>query len=149
MNLDARCTLKARMACLDGAIAFIDAFCKDHAVGDADRLRLTLVVEELWTNTVMHGHGADAEATVDLGLAAEPTQLLLEYVDRALPFDPRGRVEPADAEAVAPEPSSVSEALRRPVGGLGLALVAGLVAGKSYAYVDGENRLRLVLRRQG
>ena len=132
MNIDARCTLKARMAGLDGAIAFIDAFCKDHAVCDADRLRLTLVVEELLTNTVMHGHGGDGDAAVDLGLAAEPAQLVLNYVDRAPPFDPRGRVE-----------------LRRQVGGLGLALLAGLVAGMSYAYADGENRLRLVLRREG
>lgn len=140
------------MASLDRGIAFVEAFCRDHAVGDADRLRLTLVVEELLTNTVMHGHGGDCDATVDLGLAAGPTELVLDYVDRAPPFDPRGRIEPADAEGVAPDLCGAPAALRRPrlpVGGHGLALVAGLVAAMSYTHVDGENRLRLVLGRQG
>ena len=81
-------SVPARMASLAQAIAFVEAFCADRGVAASDGLRLSLVVEELFTNTVMHGHGGGSDAPVRLGLRADASQLELSYEDSAPPFDP-------------------------------------------------------------
>ena len=64
MNFEARFDGEARMASLPRATAFIEAFCAKHAIDPQDALRLLLLVEELFTNTVMHGHGGGSAAPV-------------------------------------------------------------------------------------
>ncbi len=107
-----------------------------------DGLRLSLVVEELFTNTVMHGHGGDSDAPVRVGLGVEPSMLHLTYEDTAPPFDPVDHVARSTNDL---EKTSVSE---RPVGHVGIALVLGMAVRVSYLRADGWNRLQLVLRRQ-
>jgi len=111
-------------------------------VDPGDTLRLTLIVEELFTNTLMHGHGGDHDSPVHIALAVEPARLALDFADRAPPFDPLqylARLAPQLDE-------SIDE--RNP-GGLGLPLVVQMCESFDYAYADGFNRLALVLRRDG
>jgi len=56
MTRTAEGVFEARMARLPDAIGFAEDFCRQHGIVHDDRLRLTLVVEELFTNTVEHGH---------------------------------------------------------------------------------------------
>ena len=51
---------------------FIADICAMNGVPRKACLRLTLLVEELFTNTVVHGHGADSEAPVYLAIALQP-----------------------------------------------------------------------------
>jgi len=129
------------MASLAEAIAFVETFCADRGVTVSDGLRLSLVVEELFTNTVMHGHGGDSDAPVRLGLRADATQLELSYEDSAAPFDPLDRVARSPVDAAA----GVAD---RPIGQLGIALVVSMAERISYVREDGRNRIVLALRRQ-
>ena len=64
----------ARMTALPATATFIDAFCARNGLASADALRLTLVVEELFTNSVVHGYGGDSDAPIEVSLAAAPAR---------------------------------------------------------------------------
>src|SRR4029077_11111369 len=135
------CLVLARLERLAEAIAFVEAFCAERGIAASDGLRLSLVVEELFTNTVVHGHGGGSDVPVRLCLRADPSHLELSYEDSAPPFDPvahaaRSRVDLAAAVA------------DRPIGHLGLALVVDMAERISYARVDDRNRILLALRRE-
>jgi serine/threonine-protein kinase RsbW len=132
--------VQARMARLADVIGFVEGLCRQHGIGRADLLRLTLVVEELFTNTVEHGYGGDCDAPVRLELSATATEVTLLYEDAAPPFDALVHL--------AQQPPSVDMPLAtRPIGGLGLHLVEQIAASARYAREDGRNRLWIVLRR--
>ena len=135
------CTVRASMDCLPQAIVFVEEFCRERQVARNDVLRLSLIVEELFTNTVMHGHGGDSDAPVRIGLGGDLLNFDLTYEDTAPPFDPldqgaRSTIDPGD---------DLSE---RPVGHFGLVLVVSMAARCSYAREQDRNRLRLTVRRQ-
>ena len=135
------CAVPARMDSLAEATAFVEAFCADRGVASNDQLRLRLVVEELFTNTVMHGHGGGSDAPVRIALRADPLRVELSYEDSAPAFDP--------LDHVARSPINLTDDVAdRPVGQLGIALVVSLVEHASYLREDGRNCLRLALRRQ-
>jgi serine phosphatase RsbU (regulator of sigma subunit)/anti-sigma regulatory factor (Ser/Thr protein kinase) len=102
-------------------------------LGDADRYRLEVCVEELTTNLVKYGHapagGAPMAVTADVG-----EQLLcLEIVDGCAPFDPLN-YDPA------PIPDTLDELQ---VGGRGVQLIRALSDDIAYEHRDGHNRLTL------
>jgi len=136
------CTVHARMEGLADAIAFVEAFCADRGVVESDALRLSLVLEELFTNTVVHGFGGGSDAPVRLGLSLDASHLELSYEDSAPPFDPLEHVArlPIDPAAGPAD---------RPIGHLGIPLVVNMAERIGYAREDGCNRIRLALRRQG
>jgi anti-sigma regulatory factor (Ser/Thr protein kinase) len=129
--------LPARMASLSQAMALMEADCEAQGVAASDMLRLGLVLEELFTNTVQHGHGGECDEPVCMSWAVEPEHLILDYADHAPPFDPR-------AAAAAQVSAEVAD---RPIGRLGLMLVGQLSESLHYAHEEGQNRLRLRLRR--
>jgi anti-sigma regulatory factor (Ser/Thr protein kinase) len=55
-------TFPARLAIVPEIAAFVEAFCARHAARRDDTLRLVLIVGELVTNTVEHGHRAECDA---------------------------------------------------------------------------------------
>jgi anti-sigma regulatory factor (Ser/Thr protein kinase) len=136
----------ARMAALQDALDFAAAYGAQHGIGSGDVLRLTLIIEELYTNTVLHGHGGDCDAELHIELhvelLGEHQHLHLCYEDVAPPFDPLQHLQanPPPVEAGIDE---------RAPGGLGIALVVRLAERIDYAYIDGRNRVRLQLRREG
>ena len=132
----------ARRAALPAAAAFVDAFCDRNRIGRADALRLTLVVEELFTNSITHGYGAECDAPIEIALAAAPGEIALLYEDAARPYDPLSRY------AAAPD-HLLGTVESRPAGGLGIHLVRELVASARYAREAERNRLwlRMVCQR--
>lgn len=83
-----------------------------------DSLRLQLIVEELFTNTVTHGFQQDCEAPVTLSLAASPSGPMLRYTDSAPAYDP----------TQAPDQTASDQA----TGGLGITLIRGM--SRAYRY---------------
>ena len=139
MNFSDQRTFPARMAMLAETAAFVEAFCNRAAVARDDALRLTLIVEELFTNTIAHGHRGDSDAPVDIRLLRDAGDIEIVFEDRAPAHDPTERLRTP--------PSSLGATLdERPVGGLGLQLVAGLAASFRYAREQERNRLQLVLK---
>ena len=136
------CTVRARMEGLAEAIEFVEAFCSDRGVAESDGLRLSLVLEELFTNTVVHGHGGGSDAPVRLGLRVDASHLELSYEDRGPPFDPLDHLARSPIDRAA----GIAD---RPIGQLGIALVVDMAERISYEREDGRNRIVLALRRQG
>jgi anti-sigma regulatory factor (Ser/Thr protein kinase) len=140
MAADTPQRFRAHMDDLQAARALVESVCAQQGVDAADTLRLVLVLEELFTNTVMHGHRRDCDAPVLIGLQAGDTHLLLRYADDAAPFDPLHYLRSAS-----PEPDHDREA----PGGYGLRLVADMAERIDYAHVGGYNHLTLLLKRNG
>lgn len=121
----------ARMSALPDIERFLAWVCSRHGISGDTRSRLSLLVEELFTNTVRHGHGKDSDEPVVVALAAEPGRLTLTYEDTAPPHDPftaSPRAAPADTA----------------LGGVGLRLIAAM-SSPEYRYADGRNRISLVI----
>jgi len=118
------------------ARAFIDGFCRAAAVPREPCLRANLVLEELFLNTVKHGHGGGSDAPVWIGLEARDGRVELTYEDRAPPFNPFASSTRDMLEALAGA---------RREGGLGVLLAHGLTASADYAYLFGRNRIRLTI----
>lgn len=109
------------------------------AAVDADRgvvLRLVLVLEELFTNTVAHGYAGREDGPIWITLASRPDGIEVIYEDAGPAFDPF---------LAAPDTRSRHAAKEGPPGGLGVALVRGLSASTRYARVDGRNCITLAL----
>ncbi len=123
-----------------GAVPEVSEFAGDaaRAAGfDRDtRLRLTLLVEELFTNTVAHGHGGDSEKPVRVAFDVTPGRVALTYEDTGPEHDPFAAIDAPDATAGVEE---------RRVGGLGVILVAAMASGVEYRRVEGRNRISLVI----
>jgi len=118
------------------ARAFIEEFCLGAQVPRASGLKASLVIEELFLNTVKHGHRGGSEAPVWITLSASGGEISLIYEDRAPPFNPF-------AEATREMLEALAETRRE--GGLGVILAHGLTASADYAYIFGRNRIRLTL----
>jgi serine/threonine-protein kinase RsbW len=116
--------------------AFLEAFCASEGVGSHSCLRLNLVLEELFTNTVRHGHGGDSDSPVWVSLVRKPGQVRLTYEDSAPPFNPYARLPSISPDA--------SVELRK-LGGLGVLLTGEMASSRDYAYIFGRNRIRLSL----
>ncbi len=125
----------ARRNALPQVEAFLAEVCADAGLDRAMCLRVTLLVEELFTNTVVHGHGADSDAPVRLDCEVAPGRITLVYEDTGPPHDPFAVVARPDPDA------NVQD---RPVGGLGVLLVSAMARHVEYRRADDRNRISLV-----
>jgi len=142
----------ARLAALPATAAFVDAFCARNELASADALRLTLVVEELFTNTVVHGYRGESDAPIEVTLAAaagtiEVTLAAAAGTIEVLYEDAAPRYDPLAQLAAAPDHLH-GTVESRPAGGLGIHLIGELVTGACYAHEDGRNRIgfRMICR---
>jgi len=130
----------ARMAMLAETVAFVEGFCDREGVAQRDALRLVLIVEELFTNTVVHGHRGDADDPVAVALTLRGDTIGILYEDAAPAHDP--------VASLTTPPAALGATLdERPVGGLGMLLVGQLTSLVRYAYENGRNRLWLEVAR--
>jgi serine/threonine-protein kinase RsbW len=112
--------------------AFLEGFCAQAGIEREACLRLNLLLEELFTNTVRHGHRGNCDAPVWICLAAESDRrVTMTYEDTAPPFNPYARSSPDTTQEIGK--------LR----GRGVLLLQRLAASGDYAYLYGRNRIRL------
>ena len=97
-------------------------------------LKLRLMVEELFVNTVYHGYGGDSDAFVEVTVRLADDGVDLTYVDSAPAFDPFAEVERPDATA---------RVDARPVGRLGVYIITRLADGYGYERAGDCNRVTL------
>ncbi|HEX4985995.1 MAG TPA: ATP-binding protein [Burkholderiales bacterium] len=126
----------ARLAAFEEVKGLIEDFAAMAGLGREDRHKLTLIVEELFTNTVTHGHRGDSDAPVSITFQEDAGRLDLTYEDSAPPFDPFAAGQRADID------STIRE---RRVGGLGIFITIGLTENVEYSYTSGRNRICLRL----
>lgn len=128
------CSVPAQLQAFDEVRALIEQFAASAVLVREDRHKLTLIVEELFTNTVNHGGAGEGEALVFVTLEEDTGYVRLVFEDTAPQFDPLA------AGGLGDPTTSITE---RRVGGLGLFLALGLTQHADYSYADGRNRLRL------
>lgn len=118
-------SVRARYSELPVLFAAIARTAADLGATDDAAKRLQLVIEELFTNTISHGHGGDSEHCVRLAVGRNGQALAARYEDEAPPFDF------LDFD----QKKAVTVAL----GGLGIPLIRGLCTTLRYACRDGRN----------
>lgn len=78
----------ARLAAPPETAAFARDFCERNGVSRDDALRLTLIIEEFFTNTVEHGYRTESDAPIRVTLAASGPHVTVLYEDAAPAYDP-------------------------------------------------------------
>jgi serine/threonine-protein kinase RsbW len=130
-------TFSARRAALPDVTAFVADVCDGARLGREPSLRLRLLIEELFINTLDHGYRGDSEAPVEIAFEVGPDGIELTYEDAAPAHDPFAALSPPDERAAVEE---------RPVGGLGLLLVAAMAERVRYRRAGDRNRISLLIR---
>ena len=115
--------------------AFVEAYCTAAGIPRASALRLNLVLEELFVNSVRHGYRGECAEPVWITLREKRSAIEVTYEDTAPPFNPYAHAEQSGAQGAGR------------IGGLGVLLTQELAASREYAYLFGRNRIRLALSR--
>lgn len=123
-------SVPARYAALPELMAWLARHAAALAIDAADAQRLQLIVEELLTNTIRHGHAGECDAAIGIRLDRHDGRPALHYSDEARPFDPT-----AELPAAAPDA----------IGGLGLTLIRGLCRKLHYERRGERNCIELEL----
>lgn len=130
----------ARFSAVAATAAFALAFCERNGVPRQTALRLRLIIEELFTNSIEHGYRGECDTPVRIALEMIEGFPTMVYEDSAPPYDPLAWLSTLTSDNVAALDAPLAE------GGLGLFLVGNLAYGARYAYEDGRNRLWLIAR---
>jgi serine/threonine-protein kinase RsbW len=127
-------TYRARLPSFGEVRALAEAFGESVRAEPEATIRLVLVLEELFTNTVAHGYPAGSDGPIWISLGLADTAIEITYEDAGPPFDPIGG---------APAVPRLDE--EQTLGGVGLALVRGLSASARYARIGDRNRVILTV----
>lgn len=116
------------IACLAEAV--------DSFLADAPRLafEVNLCLDELLTNTIVHGLGGAPDHRIHIRLDRSDGLLEVTLEDDAPPFDPFAEAPPPDLDA---------DLDARPIGGLGVHLVRTLMDETEASHDAGGNRVIL------
>lgn len=139
-------SVPARLDELGTLFSHIAPACTAAGFSTEERLRVELVIEELFTNTIRHGYGGSDGRQVEqdgiinpvwLTLVPVASQLQIEYQDAGMPFNPLlGMENPGDA------PHAPCQ-----VGGQGRGLIVGMPDECAYVYAHARNCLSFTFRR--
>jgi len=111
--------------------AVVTDFCARNSLSEDLRYQLTLVLDELMTNTISYGFAEDAEHSIDLTLSLHSESITVEVEDDGAAFDPFD-ADPPDLESPLDD---------RRIGGLGLHIVKTIMDTIEYRRADGRNIL--------
>lgn len=114
--------------------SFVEGACSAAGIGREDCLKILLIVEELFTNTVTHGYREESESPVWMAFEPESDGFTLNYEDAAPPHNPFGEFRPMDTAVL------ISQ---QPVGGLGLKLIRTLARDAGYRREGERNCIRI------
>lgn len=103
-------------------------------LSENDKLQLTLAVEEVCANLIIHSHDCNAKDHIDLKVKESPGKLIFEITDQGKAFNL------LDYEI--PDLMKVKEEKRR--GGLGIILVKRIMDEIEFESVNGINTCRLI-----
>lgn len=134
-------TLPAALDSLERIGEYVARAAREAGLGPRASYNLRLAVDEIATNVVSYGCGADGGGgEITLRGEIQPAQLTIVVEDEGPPFDPLARPPVGEEELALP----LEE---RPIGGLGIYLVLKGVDLFSYEHRDGRNRNIFRMRR--
>ena len=128
-------TLRREQAEFAQLQAVAEEFAHECSLPDDELSRLLVILDELFTNAVTHGHGPHSTGgSITVALGWRTGHLRISFVDDGLPFDPLAFGAP-DLDAAGDE---------RAIGGLGIHIVRSLVDQARYRREGGRNHLHLI-----
>ena len=114
----------------------VERFGTEQGLSQDDLINVHLVLDEVVSNVIRHGHTVDGQGRVDVALALDGHELRIDVMDNGIPFDPLAR--PATNLNLPIE--------QRPVGGLGIHIVKTLSETIAYHREDDRNHLSVTMR---
>ena len=128
------CSLMARLSELRDLAAMVETFGEAHNLPHRTNFIINLALEELITNTLVHGSFDDGvEPEIGISLAVTESRVVVVLESNGGKFDPT-----QDSN-----PDLTSDLADRPIGGLGLHLVKAQADGFAYDWENGINRITL------
>ena len=128
------CSLMARLSELRDLAAMVETFGEAHNLPHRTNFIINLALEELITNTLVHGSFDDGvEPEIGISLAVTESRVVVVLESNGGKFDPT-----EDSN-----PDLTSDLADRPIGGLGLHLVKSQADGFAYDWDNGINRITL------
>ena len=110
--------------------AFVERFAETEGFDPMELYRINLALDELFTNTIEHGFaGRESEADISIAMRREGDTVVVRYEDNGPEFNPLEATE-QDTEL---------DLLERPIGGLGLQLIASTFDAVNYERTDDRN----------
>jgi anti-sigma regulatory factor (Ser/Thr protein kinase) len=94
---------------------------------------MTLILEELYTNTITHGASDGRDIFIEINLGIDKNELVMTYKDNGIPFN----------VLELPDPDLTASIENREVGGLGVHYVKVLTDSVEYEYVEKQNVLKM------
>ena len=94
---------------------------------------MTLILEELYTNTITHGASDGRDVFIEVNLSIDKDELIMTYEDNGIPFN----------VLELPDPDLTASIENREVGGLGVHYVKTLTDSVEYEYVEKHNILKM------
>ncbi len=85
---------------------------------------ITLILEELYTNTITHGASDGRDIFIEVNLGIDKNELVMTYKDNGIPFN----------VLKLPDPDLTASIEKREVGGLGVHYVKTLTDSVEYDY---------------
>lgn len=119
------------------AAQWVETTSRDLGLSDSNPLRLALIAEELFANSLHHAE-VEKGSEISIEIAMEGDQIRLDYVEPGKIFNP--------LEVEVPEAPELD---RWPIGGLGLRLIHRFSARCGYTRDEGANRLSIWVDRNG
>lgn len=118
--------------------AFIEGACQQAGCSASQRLRVQLVVEELFTNTLKYGQSGAAPVSIAIAIEFGGKQpITVRYEDDSPRHDP--------FEQSGTDDELGFSVTRRRIGGLGIVLVRELGEDVQYAWSGGKNRVTFMV----
>jgi anti-sigma regulatory factor (Ser/Thr protein kinase) len=94
---------------------------------------MTLILEELYTNTITHGASDGRDIFIEINLGIDKNELVMTYKDNGIPFN----------VLELPDPDLTASIENREVGGLGVHYVKTLTDSVEYEYLEKQNVLKM------
>jgi anti-sigma regulatory factor (Ser/Thr protein kinase) len=128
--------LKNRLADLEKINGAIEKLHRELGFSKRCKCETNLVLEELFTNIINHGHRDSGDHEVLVRFRIEPDELRIEIEDDGVPFDP----------LTAEPPCLDADIEKRDVGGLGVFLARKFADKVSYERVGEKNIVTIIKR---
>ncbi len=117
---------RSRIAEFDGLVRALGAWCRAAHVPPATVSRLVLVLDELFTNIVVHGYLEAADGEIVVEAHTHDARVEVTLTDHAPAFNP----------LLVPKPDTSLPLEARPLGGLGLLFVRSTADELRYQLLD-------------
>jgi anti-sigma regulatory factor (Ser/Thr protein kinase) len=128
-------TLRNNISDLNALIYKLEFFFKENNISSI-LMPTTLILEELFTNTITHGVADGREVFIQVNLNIKKYELIMTYKDNGIPFN----------VLELPDPDLTSSIENREVGGLGVHYVKTLSDSVEYEYTEKNNVLQIKKR---